>query len=197
MDDRTIEIPASQRNELEAELLLDHREHEKEMRRSLEVGASFHEKLSAIDAGSLAIIASVVLAIIFNSSKLQSGTFREVIHRIVVITVFIWISLVSSVVHNFFVTSIAKLDAAYSEAELIRKIMKRTLSTVAMQFPEVDQSQIIQLEKFAQENPLRDLRRIEKRRKRLHRSATTLGYISIITFLFAYTAVMICVAFLW
>jgi hypothetical protein len=46
INDRTIDIPIAERNELEAELRAAHSEHKNVLRRSIESSANFYEKLA-------------------------------------------------------------------------------------------------------------------------------------------------------
>jgi hypothetical protein len=46
-----------------AEVIVAYKEYEKELRRSFEISAGFIDKVSALDAGSIALAASVIIAI--------------------------------------------------------------------------------------------------------------------------------------
>jgi hypothetical protein len=196
MNDGTIDIPVTERNELVAELRAAHSEHKNVLRRSIESSANFYEKLAAIDAGSLAIVASIGLAVTVKP-ELRLGVFGGLAHGIVVIAVLLWVSLVCAVIHNFFVVRITKLETAYSDVEFVITIITRTLSVVRKAFPEGDRSQLDGLEATAYSEPILEQQHIERRSKLSRGLATALGYASMLTFVAAYSAVMICILFLW
>ena len=92
---------------------------------------------------------------------------------------------------------ITKLETAYSDVELVITIMTRTLSVVRKAFPEGDRSQLDRLEATACAEPILEQQHIETRSKLSRGLATALGYASMLTFVTAYSAVMICMLFLW
>jgi len=194
MSDETVEIPAAQQERFKAEVQEAYKEHEKESRRSLGISTGFYEKLSALDAGSIAVAASIGIALIAKP-QLQSSSLRAAARWLVVITVSLWLSLVCAVFHNFVAVAIAKLESAYSHVELVRTIIRRGLAML-----NTDPAQIQplgQVEATAQEEPILQQQQIMKRRLFLNPCVTALGYISMGSFLAAYTLVMVCVVRLW
>jgi hypothetical protein len=195
MNDETIEIPAPLQEAFSTAVKEAYREHEKELRRSREISTGFYEKLLALDAGSLAVAASIGVALAAKPDS-QFGSRNVFNQWLVVITVFLWVSLICAVSHNFVAVYIAKLESAYSEAELVRVIIRRAVAIVRnIGSPEA--KLLDQIEKGAQEQPLTQQQRNVRWRQILHPSATVLGYISIGSFLIAYTLVMIRVVRLW
>jgi hypothetical protein len=172
-----------------------YKEHEKEFRRSVEISTGFYEKLSALDAGSIAAAVSIGIALIVRS-QLQPGSLHAIAHWLVVIVFSLWLSLVCAVIHNYAVVDIAKLEAAYSEDEFTRTIVRRSLAMVRGDSAE-HESLIDQLEERAQQEPRQQQQHNVKRRQTQHRCVTILGYFSMGSFLAAYTLVMVCVVRLW
>jgi len=193
MSDETIEIPAALRDRFEAEVKEAYKEHEKEFRRSLGIRTSFYEKLFALDAGSIAVAASIGIALIAKP-QLQSSPLHAAAHWLVMITFSLWLSLFCAVVHNFLAVEIAKLESAYSHDDFVREIIRRGLAMPWV----ADPPEILdQLKGSAQEDHILHQQQNMKRRQFLHPCATVLAYISMGSFLTAYTFVMVCVVRLW
>jgi hypothetical protein len=70
---------------------------EKERRRNLEVRASFYDKLSALDAGSIALAVSAGIALL---GKLESriSSLHSNLSWLSIIVLFLWMSLISAIV---------------------------------------------------------------------------------------------------
>src|ERR1035438_3003082 len=84
-----------------AELPVAFKEVEKESRRSFEISASFFEKLSALDAASIAVAASAIIAIIIKPELNSCLFFQQIVHVLIVIVLLLWASLIFSVLHNY------------------------------------------------------------------------------------------------
>jgi hypothetical protein len=175
------------------------KEHQKEKRRSLEIRTSFYEKLSAINAASIAVAASIGIAMIAKP-ELQSPPLQANAHWLVGITVLLWASLVCAVIHNFAAVRIAELESTYSSYKMIKTIIHKGFTTVTATVnvtTPAEQSQIVQAENLIIEE-YNLLQGKQARRIRFSQlCATTLGYISIASFLIAYTLVMARVVRLW
>lgn len=181
---------------LEAELRNDYEKHERELRRSIEISTSFFDKLSALDAGSIAVAASVIIAM--SAQKVSiSNSFPGIVHGLVAIVILLWSSLVCTVVHNFLAVHLAALDAKYSEIEFVRTMLRKTLATARQITPEISQSVVDELEKNVHKDPAEQQRKIVRRKQVLYPCVTILGYASIGTFLIAYTLVAFYVRRLW
>jgi len=196
MTDNGIEIPREVQEKFRADLKQDWQEHEREFRRSLEISAGFYEKLVALDAGSIAVAASLGIALVAKP-QLQFGPVHAIAHWLVLVTVFLWLSLLCAVFHNFAVVGIAKLDAAYSEDDFVRRIVRRSLTLARDISSEESKPYLDEIFEKAQHEPFSKQERNVKRRRTLHRCATVLGYFSMASFLLAYTLVVYCVAHLW
>jgi hypothetical protein len=194
MNDETVEIPAAQQETFKTEVQAAYKEHEEESRRSLGISTGFYEKLSVLDAGSIAVSASIGIALIAKP-QLQSSSLHAATRWLAVITISLWLSLVCAVLHNFVAVAIAKLESAYSHVELVRTIIRRGLATLNTN-PALIQP-LGQVGAAAQEEPILQQQQIMKRRLFLNPCLTALGYASMGSFVAAYTLVMVCVVRLW
>ena len=66
-----------------------YKENQQEKRRVLELNAGFFEKLSALNAGSIAVAASIILAIVLKPD-VPRLTARPVLHEILVVVALLW-----------------------------------------------------------------------------------------------------------
>jgi hypothetical protein len=84
-----------------------HKVQEDDNRRSLGISTGFFEKLATLDAGSIAVSASIIVAILLKP-ELREST-RGIVDEIVVVVLLLWTSLFSSIVHNFVAVRVANL----------------------------------------------------------------------------------------
>jgi hypothetical protein len=77
-----------------------YKEHEKERRRSVEISAGFFDKLSTLSAASIAVSASIILAIAVKSD-VHSGATQIVVRDLLTIAFLLWASLLLAIFHNF------------------------------------------------------------------------------------------------
>lgn len=193
MADDTVNDPAkAAKNKMQLSADEAKNKSETERRRSLEVRASFHEKLSALDAGSIAVTVSVGIALL-GKSDLRFGSLHSHLSWLLWIAGFLWVSLICSVGHNSMFVKVAALEAEQAKdwsnylglisaqsgaskevAEMVTKLIVDTLheriNKTAMKMHHTDQS--------------------------VYR-AIVLGKIAVATFLIAYTLVMVAVIHLW
>ena len=153
MSDETAEFSREQISELEAEFLEGYKEYEAEVRRSIEISSGFYEKLSALDAGSIAIAVSVGMAIAANPTFRSFAPF-SIVHWLIATIILLWTSLITSVLHNFLSLRVARLDAAYSEIQYIRNLMKKGLKMVRDRLSASETAQLDQLSALAHEKPI-------------------------------------------
>lgn len=200
MTDKAIEIPVTPQDRFKALLAVvkeAHKEPKKEARRSREINTSFYEKIFALDAGFIAVVVSVGIALLAKP-ELRSTSLRAISPSIVVFIIFLWgLSLICAVAHNFVVASIAKLEAAYSEDDFVRTILRESFATARVTDSVETQSVLDQIEEKAQEEPLLRQRRNVEHRECLNSCATALGYASIGSFFAAFALVMFWVGRLW
>jgi uncharacterized membrane protein (UPF0182 family) len=112
---------------------------QQEKRRALEINAEFYEKLSTLNAGSIAIAASIILAI-----EARSTVIQTVLHHIFIVVILLSASLLLGILHNLFAAIVAKVEAAYSETDFIGEFMKRSLSSAREATP-IDDATAAQL----------------------------------------------------
>jgi hypothetical protein len=169
---------------------------EKEQRRSLEVRADFFEKLSALDAASIAVAVSVGIALLGKSESLI-GSVHSNLSWLAVIASFLWISLICAIGHNFTFVKIARLEAELALASA--KVVVLMSASASARAVGVSKSADIVDQHF-----------IDTFEERIHKDAMTatrkdlsvkrvmlLGHIAVASFLLAYTLVFVCVIRLW
>jgi len=171
------------------------------VRRSLEISAGFFDKLSVLNAGSIAVAASVTIAIIARPD-LISSQFRSIVHGLVVIVFLLWASLICAVIRNFLSAIIAVFDAKYSDIEIVRRATRKGLAIARNNVSANDKVVVDQLERDAEKEPFQKQTRIVKRQRILHQCANVLGYASNScsllrtqlshSFCFAYGEVVMC-----
>ncbi|HUN86263.1 MAG TPA: hypothetical protein VMU48_17925 [Terracidiphilus sp.] len=170
----------------------------KELRRSLELRASFHEKLAALSAGSIAVAVSVGVALLGKATP-HSAFLHSNLDWLVVIAFFLWLSLVCAIGHNAVFIKIARLEAERAEewSKWIGLINASTMQSVTGS----GGSQVAQILVDHIGNTLHN--RIQKSAMNQHRTeqsilrATVLGAVGIGSFLIAYTIVFISVIRIW
>jgi hypothetical protein len=180
-----------------AELPVAFKEVEKESRRSFEISASFFEKLSALDAASIAVAASAIIAIIIKPELNSCLFFQQIVHVLIVIVLLLWASLIFSVLHNYIFARIAALDASYSGLEFLITRMRTGMAIVRDNATSNEQIKVDKLEKEMVEGSLKSQKRIVKWTQILHPCMKFLGYFSVLMFLAAYTIAAIYLSRLW
>jgi ABC-type multidrug transport system fused ATPase/permease subunit len=170
--------------------------YEKEHRRSLEVRASFFDKLSALDAGSIAVAVSVGIALLGRPES-RIGSVHSNLSWLAVIAFFLWVSLICAIGHNFIYVKISRLEAEQALAwSRFLALMSASVSAHAEGSPKsaefVDQHI---LDTFTE--------RIHASSMLATHTSTSvnrvmlLGWVAVTPFLLAYTLVFICVIRLW
>ena len=159
-------------------------ERESVFRRSIEVSGSFYEKLSALDAGSIAVAVSVGAAFV------AKPPFNiELAHWLVAIILCFWASLVCAVVHNFLVVRIAQSEKDITNANALERLYQFSTDVLAeLDAPEAATSED---EQSRRETMTRKVRRLYEGRDRKRDAAGSLGYFSLGLFLLGYTLVVI------
>ena len=85
-----------------------------ELRRSLELSASFYDKLAALSAGSIAVAVSVGGAL-FAKAAPQSTFLHSNLNWLVAVVSFLWLSLICALGHNGLFIKVARLEAQRAE----------------------------------------------------------------------------------
>ena len=168
----------------------------KERRRYFEVRANFYDRLSALDAGSIAVIVSVGIAVF---GRLQNSLIliKPYISLLAVVVFLFWLSLICAIGHNFLFVRIASLEAEHADpwSDYLALISVRAQAE-AIAYSEM--SDILQKEFVGSFHG-----RVQALAMNLHRTNQSithirfLGSTSVAAFSLAYTLVMFCVVRLW
>lgn len=167
--------------------------HEEERRRSLEVNTGFYDKLAAISAGSIAVVASIVLAVLFKTEP-RPVWVRTALHELLIVVLFLWLSLVLAILHNFLVAFLATTQANLSENQFIHTVLERTITDEA---PQADGFNTANLEAFLRERSTPKQIKLFTRSRRINKVVSTVGYGSIAVFLIAFSLVPVFLFRLW
>jgi hypothetical protein len=189
MADAPLPLSPEQMTRFQEGMKEPYKEHEQEKRRGLEINVGFFEKLSALNAGSIALAASIILAI-----EARSNAVRTVLHQILIVVALLGASLLLGILHNFLAAVVAKLEAAYSETHLVVALTKLLLSSGRETVPIDDAAAsqaASQVEDAVRSGLLPKQRRLAKAAQILYPAATVIGYLSTASFFAAYTLVMI------
>jgi hypothetical protein len=81
-----------------------------QLRRSLELSASFHEKLAALNAGSIALAVSVGVALLGKAAP-HSAFLHSNLNWLVAVAFFLWFSLICEFGHNALFIKVARLES--------------------------------------------------------------------------------------
>jgi hypothetical protein len=190
------EIPAEMKAQLEGPWKEALERHTDEVRRTFQISTGFYEKLVALDAASIAIAASVGGTMIAKAAT-PNPALPSISHWLVWIILALWLSLICGVAHNFVVVGIAQLEAAYSELDFVRKLMRESLTLTTNLYPDLDRSNIERVLTFAEKKPQAAQRRNVTFTRILQKLSPILGYISMAGFIGAYTLVALCTRWLW
>ena len=169
-----------------------------ELRRSLELSASFYEKLSALNAGSIAVAVSVGVALL-GATAPHSAFLHSNINWLVAIVFFLWFSLICAIGHNVLFIKVARLDSERSKewSKWISLINASTMQSITG----TGNSESAQMLNNHIVDTFHD--RIQKAAINQHRTEQTilramvLGYGAVGTFLIAYTLVFVCIIRIW
>ncbi len=147
---------------------------------------------AVLDAGSIAVAASAGVSII-TKSVTSNGSLLAISQLFIAAIVALWLSLIGAVGHNFFFVFIGKLDAAYSDKDVNRTILRKALELTAEINPSIEQSLLDQLRDASEREPLKKQRRNVTAKLWLMRLASVFGYFSIASFIIAFSLVAVCI----
>ncbi|MFZ0629732.1 MAG: hypothetical protein WA399_16945 [Acidobacteriaceae bacterium] len=170
----------------------------RELRRSLELRASFYEKLAALNAGSIAVAVSVGVALLGKAAP-HSAFLHSNLDWLVAVAFFLWSSLICAIGHNALFIKVARLEAERAEewSKWIGLINASTMQSIVR--PEGSEIGEIVAKQIG--DSLHD--RIQKAAMNSHRTeqsilrARILGFVSVSAFLIAYTLVFACIIRIW
>ena len=169
---------------------------EREQRRSLEVRASFYDKLSALDAGSIAVAVSVGTALLGRPGS-GIGSIHSNLSWLGVIAFLLWISLICAIGHNSIFVKIARLEAEQAKAwSNYLALISASASAHAGGSPGT--GEIVDKVLLDSLHERINAAAMNTRRRELSvNRVMLLGYIAVTSFLLAYTLVFVCVIRLW
>jgi hypothetical protein len=179
-----------------ASLKEPYKEHESEKRRSLETSSGFYDKLSTLSAGSIAVTASILLAITVKSD-IHSGATQIAIHDLLRIAFLLWLSLMLSILHHFMSAQIAKMDAAISENEFTSTMTTLTIGVAQEEMPGLGDDTYAQVEDMVHAQTSPKQQKHVKNRDRLYLWVLWVGYVAAASFVLAYTLVIVYLRHLW
>jgi hypothetical protein len=196
MTDENDDLKKARVDELKASADDAKEKFEKEHRRSLEVRASFFDKLSALDAGSIAVAVSVGIALLGRPES-RISSMHSNLSWVAVIAFFLWVSLICAIGHNSIYVKIARLEAEQALASSkFRVLMSASSLAHAKGSPKsaelVDQHIFDTLTERIQASSM-----LATRRSTSVNRVMLLGWVAVASFLLAYTLVFICVVHLW
>jgi len=191
--DDTVNDPArATRNKMQLSADEAKEKSETERRRSLEVRASFYDKLSALDAGSIAVTVSVGIALLGKSDS-RFGSVHSHLSWLLWIVGFLWVSLICSVSHNSIFVKIARLEAEQAKAwsNYLALVSAQTMAT-----GEVAEILIKHITDTLHQRIMDGAMNAHRTEQSVYRNVY-LGKIAVATFLIAYTLIMVAVIHLW
>jgi hypothetical protein len=170
----------------------------RELRRNLELRASFYDKLAALNAGSIAVAVSVGVALLGKAAP-HSAFLHSNLNWLVAIAFFLWFSLICAIGHNALFIKVARLEAEKAEewSKWIGLINASTMQSITG----TGDSEIVQTLVTQIGDTLHD--RIQKAAMNQHRTEQTilramiLGFGAVGAFLIAYTLVFACIIRIW
>ena len=170
----------------------------RELRRCLELRASFYEKLAALNAGSIAVAVSVGVALLGKAAP-HSAFLHSILNWLVAIAFFLWFSLICAIGHNALFIKVARLEAEKAEewSKWIGLINASTMQSITG----TGDSEIAQTLVTHMGGTLHD--RIQKAAMNQHRTEQTilramvLAFGAVGAFLIAYTLVFACIIRIW
>jgi hypothetical protein len=169
-----------------------------ELRRSLELSASFYEKLAALNAGSIAVAVSVGAAL-FGKAAPHSPLLHSNLNWLVAVAFFLWFSLISAIGHNAQFIKVARLESERADewSKWIGLINASTMQSITGTGDSETARTLVTLIG----DTLHD--RSQKAAMNQHRTEQTilrakvLGFGAVGTFLIAYTLVFACIIRIW
>jgi hypothetical protein len=189
-------LTREQMKRFESEIKESYKEHESERRRSIEISAGFFEKISALSAGSMAVCASIILAI-SGKYDIHSDSIRVVVRDLILIADFLGASFLLAIVHNFLAVQVSKLDVAVSEFQFEWKLLTKAGSFAQEAVPAINDETTAQVEDLArkQMSPKQSMR--VKCRDYLYLCVNWIGYMSVLVFGIAFALVLFYLNRLW
>jgi hypothetical protein len=172
---------------LESDVTSSQAKHEEKESHFWELRTSFCEKLATLNAGSLAVVASMGAALL---SK-PIANRHEYIALLGSIAIMLWFSLVFSVVHNLWMVNLASVAIDIARGEHLLALIQRSL------WAKRDKQE--QLDPFIEGVTMtaREQGDRQARRRKLQRRANLYLGIAVLMFVAAYTLVLVGIMRMW
>lgn len=171
---------------------------DQELRRSLELSASFYEKLAALDAGTIAVAVSVGVALL-GTGAIHSAFLHSNIDWLVAVAFFLWSSLICAIGHNALFIKVARLESEKAKewSKWIGLINASTMQSVTGRGDSEGAQMLAKVigETFHDRTQMAAMN--QHRREQTILRATVLGYMAVSAFLMAYTLVFACIIRIW
>jgi len=165
------------------------REKEEVERKSLEFSVSFFEKLATLNAGSIAVAASIIVAVLLKAEP-RPWWVTKTLHETLVIVGLLWLSLICAILHNYTATRVFKAVSDLAEAEFVRKLTGYTVQMARDMDSSSASSELwSQVKKSVREQQLPTERRLVRVEQRLRKIIFGLSLVSIQAFIVAYSLV--------
>ena len=178
------------RSQIEASLQDYYAVHRDEVRRSLEISTGYYEKLATFDAGSIAILVTVGLAI------LNKSDLNRLSHGLLIVIVCFWVSLLTAICHNYLLLWSAKLDAAYSKDEFVKHIVK-TMLRHPWPIDGLASQMLKPIEEASLVDPLNNQKKTTAWKRRCEAIAIGVGIVATASFVFGYSLVVVGAFKIW
>ena len=168
-----------------------------QVRRSLELSASFFEKLAALSAGSIALAVSAGVSLL--GKVPHSASLHSNLNWLLAVASFLWLTLICAFGHNVMFIQVARLEA--ESAVDWSKWMGLINASMMQSATGAGDSKTAEALNTHIADTLHD--RIHKSAMNLTRTEQTilhakaLGYFAIGTFLIAYTLIFFCIIRIW
>ena len=169
-----------------------------QLRRSLELSASFYEKLAALNAGSIALAVSVGITLVSKAPP-HSAFLHSNLNWLLAVACFLWCSLICSFGHNALFIKVARLESekAAEWSKWIGLINANTMQSVTgTGDSEIAQTLFKQMRDTLQ-NRILGAAMNQHRTEQTILRASLLGYVAVGTFLISYTLVFVCIIRIW
>ncbi len=128
---------------------------------------------------------------------LTKQELRQFSHGLFALVLCFWLSLLTAIFHNFFRHHLsARLDASYADQEFIRDTIQALMELSGADQNVLKQAREVMTEPLRQ-GPIAKQGVAMRQKRRLEAVATVLGWLSVFSFLAAYTLVLIGAARLW
>jgi len=156
-------------------------------RDSLEFSVSFFEKLSTLNAGSMAVAASIIVAVMLKAEP-RPWWVTKTLHETLIIVGLLWLSLVCAIMHNYIATRVFSAVSDLAETEFVRKLTGYTVKMAKdMDSSSASAELWSQVKNSVREQQLKRERKAVELEQLLRRVVLWLSRVAIAAFIAAYS----------